>query len=392
MNSPIISLNMGQIALGKAFFLRVENAFLLAKRGDTIEILSDFDDLESDLISWCRFKGERFIEKKPLKNAFAYTLRKNSQENFIKTSFDIENLAPAQLGLAPRGASCEIASPKYNFALSSKENVWSESVAKLYEEAKKAQWNATKDIAWGEIPDYAQPYEQALAQIMTYLIENEFSALYIPSRFLAEISPFYAEVPLFLASVIGDEARHIEAFYKRAKATGLGVQYSSVATQRSLYTLFRENDYFKSSFLLHIMGEGTFIDLLTFLEECAKDEPTKRLLYLARLDEARHVAYGQEHIKSALAVNPKKIELLKDAVFTRRHSLDEINAESSLLIEALSVFAGGDTEPNAYKKGFEMVENLKAKMHLNRTQRLINCGIDEDLAVDLSKAHTPNFM
>lgn len=392
MKAHIFSLNMGKIALGKAFFLRAENAFLLAKKGDIIEILSDFDNLESDLISWCQFKGEKFIEKKVLKNAFAYTLEKNSHENFIKTSFNVEDLAPAQLGLAPRGVSCELASPKYHFTLSSKENVWSESVAKLYEEAKKAQWNATKDIAWSQIPSYSKPYEQALAQIMTYLIENEFSALYIPSRFLAEISPFYAEVPLFLASVIGDEARHIEAFNKRAKATGLGVQYSSVATQRSLYTLFKENDYFKSSFLLHIMGEGTFIDLLDFLEEHAKDEPTKRLLYLARLDEARHVAYGQEHIKNALTINPKKIELLKDAVFTRRHSLDEINAESSLLIEALSVFAGGDTEPNAYKKGFEMVENLKQKMHANRTQRLINCGIDEDLAIDLSKAHTPNFM
>lgn len=383
---------MGQITLGKAFFLRLENAFLLAKKGDVIEIFSDFDNLESDLVSWCQFKGEQFVEKKPLKNAYAYLVRKNSQENFIQTKFDIEDLAPQELGLAPRGAQCELASPKYNFSLSSKENIWCESITKLYEEAKKAQWNATKDIAWSEIPNYDKTYEQAIAQIMTYLIENEFSALYIPSRFLAEISPFYTEVPLFLSSVIGDEARHIEAFYKRAKATGLGVQYSSVATQRSLYTLFRENDYFKSSFLLHIMGEGTFIDLLAFLEEHAKDEPTKRLLYLARLDEARHVAYGVKHIKSALSLNPKKVEILKDAVFSRRHSLDEINAESSLLIEALSIFAGGDSTINSYKKGFEMVENLKEKMHANRTQRLINCGIDEDLAIDLSKAHTPNFM
>ena len=392
LNSHILSLNLGQIELGKAFFLRLENAFLLAKNGDIIEVLSDFDNLESDLVAWCHFKGEIFVEKKPLKHAFSYYLRKNSQENFTPTPLNVENLAPTMLGLAPRGASVQQGSPKYHFNLSSKENVWSDSLIKLYEEAKKAQWNATRDIAWNEIPSYEQAYEQALAQIMTYLIENEFLALYIPSQFLAQISPFYTEVPLFLASIIGDEARHIEAFLKRAKATKLGVQHSSVATQRSLYTLFNEKDYFKSSFLLHIMGEGTFIDLLAFLEEYAKDEPTKRLLYLARLDEARHVAYGQEHIKGSIKSNPHKVELLKECVFSRRHSLDEINAESSLLIEALSVFAGGSTEPNAYKKGFEMVENLKAKMHINRTQRLVNCGIDEDLAVDLSKAHTPNFM
>lgn len=392
MNSHILSLNLGQIELGKAFFLRLENAFLLAKKDDVIELVSDFDNLEADLTAWCRFKGEVFVEKKPLKNAFSYYLRKNSQENFTPTPLSVEALAPSQLGLAPRGVSIEQGSPRYHFNLSSKENVWSDSLIKLYEEAKKSQWNATKDILWSEIPSYEKPYEQALAQIMTYLIENEFSALYIPSNFLAQISPFYTEVPLFLASIIGDEARHIEAFNKRAKATGFGVLHSSVATQRSLYTLFNEKDYFKSSFLLHIMGEGTFIDLLYFLEENAQDEPTKQLLRLARLDESRHVAYGQEHIKNAIALNPNKIELLKDCVFTRRHSLDEINAESSLLIESLSVFAGKDSTPSAYKMGFEMVEDLKEKMHKNRTQRLVNCGIDEDLAVELSSAHTPNFM
>ena len=234
--------------------------------------------------------------------------------------------------------------------------------------------------------------ESSIAQIMTYLVENELSALYVPSKFLPQISPYFHEVPLLLSSIIGDEARHIETFIKRAKATGLGLQYSTLATQQSLYTLFRERDYFASSFLLHIMGEGTFIDLLRFLEDFAQDEPTKKLLSLARKDEKRHVAYGINNVKNALTHNPAKINFLKDIVFKRKHYLDEFSTESTLLLESLAIFAGGGDEVSKIKQGFEAVEDLKQKMESNRTKRLIECGIDEELARDLSRAHTPNFM
>ena len=40
----------------------------------------------------------------------------------------------------------------------------------------------------------------------------------------------------------------------------------------------------------------------------------------------------------------------------------------------------------------ELVSELKNQMHENRVQRLTEIGIDEDLAVDISKKHTPNFM
>lgn len=391
-NNHITSILLGDMALGKAFFLRLENAFLLAQKGDIIEILSDFDNLESDLSAWCVFKGEIFLQKKALKNTYSYYLQKQSMPKFLKPITSIEDIAPFEVGLAPRGVSIELGVPHYNFELSSKENVWSKNVSKLYEEAKSAQWNATNDIEWSNIGQYSPAYERALAQIMTYLIENEFSALYIPSYFLNRISPYYMEVPLFLASVIGDEARHIEVFFKRAKATGLGILHSTTTTQQSLYTLFREKDYVKSSFLLHIMGEGTFIDLLAFLEKYAKDMPTKKIFNLARIDESRHVAYGMAHIKSALSANPNKINLLKNAVFARKDYLDELSGESSLLIESLAIYAGGDDSVSAYKRGFELVEELKAKMQINRTQRLVACGIDEDLAIEMSKAHTPNFM
>ena len=74
---------------------------------------------------------------------------------------------------------------------------------------------------------------------------------------------------LFLGTVISDEARHIEAFTRRALANGGGLQYSSALTSWSLHTLLVQEDYFRFSFLLHVLGEGTFLDLLEFIERPA---------------------------------------------------------------------------------------------------------------------------
>lgn len=389
---------MGEIPSGALFFMRLSNAFLLSKNGDFIEIVSNYDNLERDISAWAKLKGEKFISKtslatadKSIKPSFAYLLQKCSLNNFEKFSPSLK-IAPKNFGLAPNGAAIECASPKYDFSLNYKEEIFSSNLAKLYEDAKSSQWNATSDIPWSEIPQTSSALSFATAQIMTYLVENEFAALYVPARFLARVNPYFTQIPLLLSSIIGDEARHIESFIKRANATGLGVQYSSLTTQSSLYSLWREEDYFKSSFLLHIMGEGTFIDLLLFLENAASDEPTKKLLNLARRDEARHVAYGMNNVKNAITAHPGKIAVLKDAVFKRKTYLDSQNDESGLLLESMCVFAGGGDSAAEIARGYEMVVELKKKMEKNRTARLVECGIPEDLALDLSKAHTPNFM
>ena len=51
-----------------------------------------------------------------------------------------------------------------------------------------------------------------------------------------------------------------------------------------------------------------------------------------------------------------------------------------------------DVKKTPFGIGFEKLEVLKLKMQKNRTKRLMECGIAEELADDLSKAHTPNFM
>jgi len=409
-----ISIFIGNIPPSKELFLKLENAFLVADTHQIIEIVSLKSNIEIELRGWARLRGHLYLGRENLKEQYSYKIQKTSKNSFtskpawdkkmkginssnpklkdLNLSDEILSKAPEDNGLLTRGIVTQEGTPRYDFELSHKELVWSEPVSVLYEEGKNLQWNATTDIAWNEIPNLNPVLEKAVCQIMTYLVENEFSALYIPGKFISKINPYYMEIPLFLSSLMNDEARHIEVFTKRANANGGGFQYSSEVTQRSLYSLFQEDDYIKSSFLLHVMGEGTFVDLLNFLEKYMPDEATKKIIKLSKRDEMRHVAYGMEHVKSAIEQNPKRINSLKNTAFKRKEFMDEVNSESSILLESLAILAGGSDEPQAYKKGFDLVEELKEKMNTNRIKRLIDIGMDEDLANDISKVHTPNFM
>lgn len=405
---------LGDLPVGKALFLKMENAFLRSQKDDILELVSTNEHIEIELLSWCNLKGYTLLDKKKLKQQYCYRIH-NPQASHYATSKTqthtqvthkddpkvsswlnedqtLLTKAPDNHGLMARDTLVENGSSSYAFSLDHKEQFWAQPVAKLYEESKKHQWNATTDIAWNEIPDFDPKFEQHICQIMTYLIENEFAALYIPGQFVSQMNPYYMEIPLFLGSLMNDEARHIEVFTKRVNANGMGMQYSSAVTQRSLYSLLMEKDYVTSSFLLHVMGEGTFIDLLKFLEVHMPDESTKQLLQYVRKDESRHVAYGMAHMKSVLEQNPKKIHALKETAFRRKAYMDELNTESTLLIESMSVLAGGDLSISGYKDGFEAVTELKKKMNINRIKRLVEIGIDEDLAYDISNVHTPNFM
>ena len=409
-----ISIFTGHLPPSKALFLRLENAFLICNTYEIIEIISFKEFIEIELRAWAKLKGHLYLGREKLKNQYSYKIQKIVKNSYLQKaswgkkmqgietsnpklkdldlSDEILKKAPNNNGLLTRGIITQENSPIYDFELSYKEQVWSNPISILYEEGKNLQWNATTDIAWNEIPNLNPILERAICQIMTYLVENEFSALYIPAKFVSKIDPYYMEVPLFLSSLMNDEARHIEVFTKRANANGGGFQYSSEVTQKSLFSLFKEDDYIKSSFLLHVMGEGTFVDLLSFLETHMPDDATKKIIKLAKRDEMRHVAYGIEHVKSAIEQNPNRINALKNTAFKRKEFMDEVNGESSLLIESLAILAGGSDEPDAFKRGFDLVEELKEKMNENRVKRLINIGMDEDLANDISKVHTPNFM
>src|SRR6476620_4184217 len=139
---------------------------------------------------------------------------------------------------------------------------------------------------------------------MTFLAENEYSALYVPAKWIARIHPHFAETVLFLATQVSDEARHIEVFVKRALANGGGLQFSSASTQASLKTLLDQEDFVQASFMLSVLGEGTFLDLLKYVEAYAPEPVTREIARRTRIDETRHVHFALDHIRSVLRNDP----------------------------------------------------------------------------------------
>ncbi|WP_234641475.1 hypothetical protein [Delftia tsuruhatensis] len=62
-------------------------------------------------------------------------------------------------GLAARGARVEAGAPAFQFRLSDKLHVWTDSAADLYAQAVAAQWNADTDIDWNDAPCCPHPWK-----------------------------------------------------------------------------------------------------------------------------------------------------------------------------------------------------------------------------------------
>src|SRR5438045_3478163 len=156
---------------------------------------------------------------------------------------------------------------------------------------------------------------------MTFLAENELSALYVPSKFVSRLHPAYAEVAQFLATQMMDESRHIDVFLRRARLGGERLGVSNVTTSRSLLSLLELEDFTEAAFLLSVLGEGTFLDLLRYVEEHAPDEVTAEVARRARADESRHVRFGITHVRHALQADATLARRLEDAVRRRAATL-----------------------------------------------------------------------
>jgi hypothetical protein len=197
---------------------------------------------------------------------------------------------------------------------------------------------------------------------------------------------------LFLTTQIRDEARHIEVFIRRALSGGVGLQFSSASTQRSLKTLLDREDFLEASFLLSVLGEGTFLDLLKFIEAHALDTVTAEIARRTRVDEARHVHFALTHMKHAIESNSALKGRLAGAARERASALAEVRNVNPLVEESLVVLAAGGLSAAALPKGVKATRQLYEAMHVNRIRRLQMIGFSPAEAETLSQSHTPNFM
>ena len=276
--------------------------------------------------------------------------------------------------------------------LDERTEVWTDLAPRLYAQAAAGQWDPATAIDWGHSQALPDDVEAAVVQVMTYLIENEQAALMVPSRFLSRVHPHFREVVQFLATQIADEARHVEVFTRRAILRGQPMGVSGAGGRASLQTLLDEPDFAAASFLLSVLGEGTFLNLLSFLETHAPDPVTRRISHLALQDESRHVAFGMGHLQHHLAAEPDLQARLAAAIERRHDALSHTAGLNADTFDALVVLAAGDWSPAAIAAGWAGVAQLQADMGDGRRRRLVRLGFSPESAERLAALHTRNFM
>ncbi|ACU69490.1 conserved hypothetical protein [Catenulispora acidiphila DSM 44928] len=361
--------------------------------GGRLAVVGGNQMLGVQLGAWCRSEGHGFDPADPpvVIKGTADDARARATQRAGSPSH-VDERADAAWGLAARGALVEPGGPLLSVDWVDRDLVWADVAPRLYSRAAAEQWDPATAIDWASHADVPDEVEDAVVQIMTYLIENEQAALMLPARLLARLHPHFREVMQLFAVQIADEARHVEVFTRRALLSRDELGVSGAGGRASLQTLLDEPDFTLASFLLSVLGEGSFLDLLRFLNVHAPDPITATMTSLVGRDEARHVAFGVAHTAHAAKADARFLGRLRMAVERRHTALIDTAGLNKQVFDALVVLAAGSWETSAIAKGWRAVEELQKRMEDGRRHRLSLIGFPDDEAAELAALHTRNFM
>ena len=229
MNPPSTGIaDLGDLGLDQGGTLIVKRALSRLAPGERLAVAGHAHALQVQLRAWCREQGHVWAEA-PVESArppeppsgapiagylcAGATSRWNGAQpagGTPGTSGDLIVDAPPQAwGLARRGAWVEAGGPSFHFPLATKDEVWADDAARIYAQAAAAQWNPGTAVDWQAKIDHPREIEEAVVQIMTYLVENETAALLVPALDRERQALSEAGVPFGMAPQVGDPKRHV---------------------------------------------------------------------------------------------------------------------------------------------------------------------------------------
>ena len=405
------ALDLARLGLDQGATLLLRHELARLDEGDRLGVYGEARDLAVHLRAFARNEGHGFTEvgrREQLTEARAASgaplvarlVRGSaSSARWIgaeragrATKTGVVEHPPQTWGLAARGSIVEAGGPSFSFALDDQDELWTDEAGELYRTALAAQWDPDKVIPWNASRTHPEFVEDALVQVLTYLIENETAALVVPAKFCAQVHPHFREIMQVLAIQAADEARHIEVFTRRALLARGELGLSTGGGQASLKTLVDEPDFAMASFLLSVLGEGSFVHLLGFLHVHAPDDCTREIMRLAAQDEARHVAFGMAHLRRHASHDPTLHARMQQAVEGRHDALRHTSGLNAEVFDGLILLAAGGMDPESIADGHRAVLELVGKMDAGRRARLKQLGFPDEEAAQLSSLHTRNFM
>ena len=393
--SSLPTIDIEQLGLDEGALLLVRRALAAVPQGGRLRVQGRAPEWALHLAAWCRQQGHAVEMQGDVAIVTRHRLAEGRWHGAQRTGHAHEaplEQADPRWGLAARGAAVEAGSPAFDFPLNRRTEVWAATAAELYRQAAAGQWDAEQAVDWNAAFALAPEIEDAVVQVMTYMIENENAALLLPARHLGQLHPHFREVAQILALQCADEARHIDVFTRRATLRGREPALSTAGGQSSLKSLFEAGDFSRATFLLSVLGEGSFVNLLNFLHEHAPDPVTRTICRLAARDEARLVAFGMAHLEHRLAVEPHYQSRLANAVEARHEALAGTAGLNEEVFDSLVLLAAGSLQPQAVARGHQAVQGLVREMAAGRRARLARLGFAAAEADRLSWLHTRNFM
>ena len=404
--TPAPTVDVGALGVDGGAHILVKLALRDVPPGAGVEVRGTHPDLVGQLATWCRLQGHRLPSPTPRRPAGAAVVveRGATAESRLVGAVRAGTPSPAppavaehpapDWGLAARGALVEPGGPTPVFGLDRRDEIWTDRADRLYAQALAGQWDPNAAIDWTTPVANAPSIEDAVVQVMTFLVENEEAALVVPARFLGQVHPHFREIQQVLAITVADEARHIEVFTRRAGAVrARPLALSTVGGRASLQTLLDEPDFATASFLLSVMGEGTFVSLLGFLERHAPDPLTRRIAHLTRNDEARHVAFALGHLERHAAIDPdvrRSPRPRRRAAPRARCARRPASTTTSSTASCCSPPAPPPRPPSP--PAGTAVHDLQHDMDDSRRNRLARLGFTPGETEELSALHTRNFM
>jgi hypothetical protein len=203
-------------------------------------------------------------------------------------------------------------------------------LSRLYENAKRDQWNGTERLDWsidvdpekGLLPDHAigiygtdiwqkldpRQIERLRHEFVTWqlcqFLHGEQGALLATAQVVNSV-PWY-EAKMYGATQVMDEARHVEV-YRRFVLEKLGNEYEVNPELKSLLDQILTDSRWDMKFLgMQIIVEGLALAAFGTMRDTTTNDLLRDLTAGVMEDEARHVAFGVLSLREYCRDLPQK--------------------------------------------------------------------------------------